>query len=75
MTSPEDVWAHLRAARQQSKAVWDAMAPGWYARREGMWQRSHPVSEWMVQKLDPQSGDTVLELSAGPISAPSIRRT
>ncbi len=41
------------------------MAPGWHARREEMWQRSHPVSEWMIRKLDPQPGDTVLELAAG----------
>jgi ubiquinone/menaquinone biosynthesis C-methylase UbiE len=65
MTSPEDVSAQLEAARQHSKAVWDAMAPGWHARREEMWQRSHPVSEWMIRKLDPQPGDTVLELAAG----------
>jgi ubiquinone/menaquinone biosynthesis C-methylase UbiE len=65
MTSPEDVSAQLEAARQQSKVVWDAMAPGWHARREEMWQRSHPVSEWMIRKLDPQPGDTVLELAAG----------
>ena len=65
MTSPDDVSAQLEAARQQSKAVWDAMAPGWHARREEMWRRSHPVSEWMIRKLDPQPGDTVLELAAG----------
>ena len=65
MTSPEDVSAQLAAARQQSKAVWDAMAAGWHARREEIWQNSHPVSEWMIRKLDPQPGDTVLELAAG----------
>jgi ubiquinone/menaquinone biosynthesis C-methylase UbiE len=65
MTASEDVSAQLEPARHQSKAVWDAMAPGWHARREEMWQRSHPVSEWMIRKLDPQPGDTVLELAAG----------
>jgi ubiquinone/menaquinone biosynthesis C-methylase UbiE len=65
MTSPEDVSAHLKAARQQSKAVWDAMAPGWHARREEMWNTTRQVSEWMIRKLDPQPGDTVLELAAG----------
>jgi SAM-dependent methyltransferase len=65
MTLPEDVSAQLEPARQQSKVLWGAMAPGWHARREEMWQRSHPVSEWMVRKLDPQPGDTVLELAAG----------
>src|SRR5215204_5465884 len=65
MASAEDVSAQREAARQQSKAVWDAMAAGWHARREEIWQNSHPVSEWMIRKLDPQPGDTVLELAAG----------
>src|SRR5829696_6719751 len=65
MTSPDDVSAQLEAARQQSKAVWDDMAPGWHARREEMWIISRQVSEWMIRRLDPQPGDTVLELAAG----------
>jgi ubiquinone/menaquinone biosynthesis C-methylase UbiE len=65
MTSPEDASAQLEAARQQSKALWDAVAPGWHVRREEIWQNSRPVSEWMIRKLDPQPGDTMLELAAG----------
>jgi ubiquinone/menaquinone biosynthesis C-methylase UbiE len=65
MTSPEDVSAQLEAARQQSRAVWDDMAPGWHARREEMWNITRQVSEWMILKLNPQPGDTVLELAAG----------
>jgi SAM-dependent methyltransferase len=41
------------------------MAPGWYSEREELWRTSRPVSEWMVRRLDPQPGDTVLELAAG----------
>jgi ubiquinone/menaquinone biosynthesis C-methylase UbiE len=41
------------------------MAPGWHARREEIWNISHQASEWMIRKLDPQPGDTVLELAAG----------
>ncbi|HEX5915080.1 MAG TPA: methyltransferase domain-containing protein, partial [Rubrobacter sp.] len=41
------------------------MARGWYAQREELWKASHPVSEWMVRRLDPKPGDTVLELAAG----------
>jgi SAM-dependent methyltransferase len=52
-------------ARQRSRADWAAVAPGWYAQREELWKVSRPVSEWMVRKLDPQPGDTVLELAAG----------
>ncbi len=65
MTSHGDMSARPEAARQQSKAAWSAVAPGWYAQREELWKASRPVSEWMIRKLDPQSGDTVLELAAG----------
>ena len=41
------------------------MAYGWYAQREHLWKASRPVSEWMVRRLDPRPGDTVLELAAG----------
>jgi ubiquinone/menaquinone biosynthesis C-methylase UbiE len=41
------------------------VATGWYTQREDLWKNSRPVSEWMVRKLDPQPGDTVLELAAG----------
>jgi SAM-dependent methyltransferase len=65
MTSPGEVPARSEEARQRSKAAWDAMAPGWYSEREELWRDSRPVSEWMVRRLDPQPGDTVLELAAG----------
>jgi SAM-dependent methyltransferase len=41
------------------------VASGWYAQREELWKASREVSEWMVRKLDPKPGDTVLELAAG----------
>jgi SAM-dependent methyltransferase len=65
MTSPGDISAKPEAARQQSKATWNAVAPGWYAQREELWKISRSVSEWLIRRLDPQPGDTVLELAAG----------
>ena len=65
MTSPGESSAKPEAARQQSRATWNAVAPGWYAQREELWKFSRPVSEWMIRRLDPQPGDTVLELAAG----------
>jgi hypothetical protein len=50
--------------RRRSRAIWAAVATGWYTQREELWKSSRPVSEWMVRKLDPQPGDTVLELAA-----------
>jgi ubiquinone/menaquinone biosynthesis C-methylase UbiE len=53
------------AARERSRAVWNDMAAGWEASREEIWDDSRTVGEWLVRKLDPQSGDTVLEVAAG----------
>ena len=65
MTPPAEMSGQHETARQQSRAAWGAVARGWYAQREELWKASRPVSEWMVRRLDPQPGDTVLELAAG----------
>lgn len=49
-----------------SREAWDASAAGWEAQRERMWAGSAPIGEAMVAALDPQPGETVLELAAGP---------
>ncbi|HVE99832.1 MAG TPA: class I SAM-dependent methyltransferase [Rubrobacteraceae bacterium] len=66
MASSGEIPVQSEAARQRSKATWDAVATGWYAQREEIWESSRPVSEWMIRRLDPQPEDTVLELAAGP---------
>ena len=48
-----------------SQKVWSGMAAGWDANREYMWESSKPVGEWLVKKLQPCAGQTVLELAAG----------
>lgn len=65
MTPPGEMSGQHPTARQQSRAAWGAVASGWYARREEIWKASRLVSEWMVRRLDPRPGDTVLELGAG----------
>src|ERR671932_471745 len=65
MGSSGEMPTQPEAARQRSRAAWDAVATGWYTQREEIWESSRPVSEWMIQRLDPQPGDTVLELAAG----------
>jgi ubiquinone/menaquinone biosynthesis C-methylase UbiE len=54
-----------RAARLRSRAAWDGMAAGWEAERDAIWEDSRTIGEWLVNKLDPRPGDTVLELAAG----------
>lgn len=53
------------ARREQSRAVWDAMAAGWEAHHDAIWDDSRSVGEWLVAKLAPRPGDVVLELAAG----------
>jgi SAM-dependent methyltransferase len=65
MTSSGEMPTQPEAARLRSRATWNAVATGWYTQREEIWESSRPVSEWMIRRLDPQPGDTVLELAAG----------
>ena len=41
------------------------MAPAWEDRNEWMIGMTAPVSEWIVERADPQPGSTVLEIAAG----------
>ena len=45
---------------------WQTIAPGWERRRAQIEETTRLVTEWMVRALDPQPGETVLELAAGP---------
>ena len=44
---------------------WDALAPRWERGRELLWRSTRPISEWLVSRLDPRPGQTILELAAG----------
>ncbi len=52
--------------RERSLETWGKMAPGWEDRNEWMIGMTAPVSEWIVERADPQPGSTVLEIAAGP---------
>ncbi len=51
--------------RKASHRIWEEMAAGWEDYRRRVWDASRPVGEWMVDALDPQPGETLLELAAG----------
>ena len=51
--------------RDASLRIWDEMAAGWEGHRRTVWDASRAVGEWLVDALDPQRGETVLELAAG----------
>jgi SAM-dependent methyltransferase len=51
--------------RERSRSVWNSMAAGWEAARQDLWEVSRSVSEWLVERIDPRPGQTVLDLAAG----------
>ena len=55
----------LDAYREQSLATWGKMAEGWERRREWMLGVTRRVNDWLLEKADPQPGQTILEIAAG----------
>ncbi|OBK34840.1 hypothetical protein A5658_10525 [Mycobacterium sp. 1245111.1] len=53
--SDEDVLRH-----------WSTVAAAWESYRDRLFTDVHSVSDWLVDQVDPQPGQTVLELAAGP---------
>lgn len=51
--------------RQDSLENWDRLAANWGRRREYLWEATGVVGQRLVERLDPQPGQTVLELAAG----------
>jgi ubiquinone/menaquinone biosynthesis C-methylase UbiE len=50
---------------RDGRADWDAVAAHWERGRRVLWEATRPVSEWLVERLELESGQTVLELAAG----------
>jgi len=50
----------------QPADVAEFVAPAWERHRELLFEGQRSVSEWLVQQVDPRSGETILELAAGP---------
>ena len=53
-------------AKQESRRRWGAAASAWEAYGAALRRQTMPVSSWMVEAIQPQPGDTLLELAAGP---------
>ena len=51
--------------RAESRDRWERAAEGWAATREAFGRAAAGVSAWLVDAVDPQPGQTVLELAAG----------
>ncbi len=57
-----DAERYRRGARDQ----WSRSAAGWAHCREALQRAALPVSEWLIDAVGPEPGQTVLELAAGP---------
>ena len=44
---------------------WQELAPRWERGRELLWDSTRTVSEWLVDRLDPKAGQTILDVAAG----------
>ncbi len=55
----------LDAYREQSLETWERMASGWERRREWLMGITGVVNDWLVNRLAPRPGDTVLDIAAG----------
>jgi SAM-dependent methyltransferase len=54
------------ALRAQITERWERAARGWGAQRAVFQTAAEPVSQWLVERVDPQPGLRMLELAAGP---------
>jgi len=54
------------AYRAASRGRWEDAAGGWASARDAFQSAAAPVSDWLVDAIAPQPGQTVLELAAGP---------
>jgi len=51
--------------RVRSRQAWEAVAAGWETASGVFYSATLPLARWMVDRLDPQPGQTVLEVAAG----------
>jgi ubiquinone/menaquinone biosynthesis C-methylase UbiE len=55
----------LQTYRETSLQTWDEMAPGWEDRREWILDVTGAINEWIVDRVDPRPGQTILDIAAG----------
>ncbi|MFI5122890.1 MAG: class I SAM-dependent methyltransferase [Vicinamibacteria bacterium] len=55
----------LQNYRETSLQTWGEMAPGWEDRREWILGITGAINQWLVDRVDPQPGQTILDLAAG----------
>jgi SAM-dependent methyltransferase len=55
----------LNEYRERSHENWERIGANWDAEREYIHSATRPVNERIVERLDPEAGNTILDLAAG----------
>lgn len=55
----------LQEYRETSLETWDEMASGWERHREWQLHFTGVINDWLVDRVDPRPGQTILDLAAG----------
>lgn len=50
----------------EARRSWNSVASGWDANRDRIFEAFRHVSEWIIARTDPQPGETLLDVAAGP---------
>lgn len=58
--------ANAREVDERQRELWRRGAEGWERRQASVREKTAPVSQWLVGAIDPQPGQRVLEIAAGP---------
>jgi len=53
------------AGASGGESEWEEVAARWESGRRLLWESTRNVSEWLIERIDPQSGQTLLELASG----------
>lgn len=51
---------------EQVRQTWESVAPAWERHRQRVFEQVRAVSEWLVDRVEPEPGRTLLELGCGP---------
>ena len=51
---------------ERQRELWRRGAEGWERRQKSLREKTLPVAQWLVDALNPQPGERIVELAAGP---------
>ena len=54
------------AYRERSRQSWDTVATGWEIRCDFLERNMGLLHDWLIDRIDPSAGQTVLDVGAGP---------